>query len=98
LPKPSINKQLQNTSFLLLDIYHRLLFVSSCRDAAFQKTNSTVHVFRHVDDRLEFYACIPVCVRSPAASGMQCDVVLLKSRALFGYVVRSVHHAVCAVR
>jgi len=48
LPKPSINKQLQNTSFLLLDIHHRLLSVSSCVDAVFEKTNTTVHVFRHV--------------------------------------------------
>jgi hypothetical protein len=37
LPKPSINKQLQNTSFLLLDIHRRLLSVSSRGDAAFEK-------------------------------------------------------------
>ncbi|MGB5474572.1 MAG: hypothetical protein WBQ78_14000, partial [Gammaproteobacteria bacterium] len=45
LPKPSINKQLQNTSFLLLDMCCRLLSVSSCSETAFQKRTQPCNCF-----------------------------------------------------
>jgi hypothetical protein len=55
LPKPSINKRLQNTSFLLLDFHHRSLFVSSCSDAAFQKRTQPCKCFGMFTTCLNFY-------------------------------------------